>query len=138
LRLGLAHHITEYFGTATLVPAVGQGALAVEVRRGDGALRRALRAVDDAQTRQAVLAERAVLRALGGGCQVPLGAHATVELHGDLRLLAVVATSDGQKLIRAERTGPVTQPSRLGRLVAADLRAQGAREIMRAVLAQSH
>jgi hydroxymethylbilane synthase len=135
LRLGLERHIVEYFDTDVMVPAVGQGALAVEVRRADRALRRALRAVDDYATRQAVLAERAVLRSLGGGCQVPLGAHATVQPGGaTLRVVAVVATPDGKRLIRAEGTGPVNQPARLGRRVAADMRAQGAPAIIMSVL----
>ena len=138
VRLGLSSHIVEYFDTDQIVPAVGQGALAVEARRADRRLRRTLRALDDDSTRSAVLAERAVLRSLGGGCQVPLGAHATIVREAaSLRLVAVVATPDGSQLIRAERTGPLTQPGRLGRGVAADLRARGAREILHAVLGQA-
>jgi hydroxymethylbilane synthase len=137
VRLGLTEHISEYFATNVLVPAVGQGALAVEVRSGDQALRRMLRGVADRATRQAILAERAVLRSLGGGCQLPLGAHATVQPDGaTLQLVAIVATTDGSRLLRVERAGPISQPSRLGRRVAADLRAQGAGSILRAVLGE--
>src|SRR5262249_41090636 len=82
-RLGLEARITEMLPVETLVPAVGQGALAVEVRASDVRLRRLLRPLDHAATRQAVLAERAVLAALGGGCQVPLGVHAQVSPDGD-------------------------------------------------------
>ena len=107
-RLGLAEYITEYLPVDMMVPAVGQGALAVEVRAGDTRLRRLLRAIDDPRTRRAVTAERAVLAELGGGCQVPLGAHATLSPDGQtVRLVAVVASLDGIQLVRVERKGPV-------------------------------
>lgn len=135
-RLGLERHIAEYFSTDVMVPAVGQGALAVEARADDRPLRRLLAAVDDHATRQAVRAERAVLAALGGGCQVPLGAHATVTADGEtLRLVAVVASVDGTRLIRALAEGPISQPARLGRHVASELRRNGAAAILREIVA---
>jgi hydroxymethylbilane synthase len=134
-RLGLEEHVTEYFDTDVLVPAVGQGALAVEVRRADRRLRRLLRAVDDTETRQAVLAERAVLRALRGGCQVPLGAHAsTIQSGSALRLVAVVATPDGARVLRAEAEGSSARPVRLGQQVASALLRAGAEAIIQAVV----
>jgi hydroxymethylbilane synthase len=135
VRLGLERHITEYLPVETLVPAVGQAALAVEVRAGDAHLRRVLRALDHPPTRRAVLAERAVLAALGGGCMVPVGAHATVAGDGAaLRLVAVVAAPDGSRLIRVAREGPASRPVALGRAAARELRRLGAAEIVRAVL----
>lgn len=134
-RLGLESNITEYLPTDMLIPAVGQGALAIEVRTTDAATRRLVRLINHPATRQAVTAERAVLATLGGGCQVPLGAHATVEPDGaTLRLVAVVASLDGQRLVRIERTGDTRRPVALGRLVARDLLRQGARDILAAIL----
>jgi hydroxymethylbilane synthase len=135
-RLGLEAHVTQIMPVTTMVPAVGQGALAVEVRADDIAMRHHLRAIDHAPTRRAVEAERAVLATLGGGCQVPLGAHATVTADGaTLRLIAVIASLDGTNLIRIEREGPIRRPVTLGRAVARDLLRQGAAEILRAILA---
>jgi hydroxymethylbilane synthase len=134
-RLGLERHIAEYFPTDAMVPAVGQGAMAVEIRRGDRRLLQLLAAVDHRPTRQAVLAERAVLAALGGGCRVPMGAHASVSADGAaLRLVAVVASLDGTRLIRAESEGAPSQPVRLGRRVVAQLRREGAGEILGQIL----
>ncbi|MBF6590005.1 MAG: hydroxymethylbilane synthase [Ktedonobacterales bacterium] len=139
-RLGLAHYITEYLPVDVLVPAVGQGALAVEVRVRDRRARRLLRPLDSPATRQAITAERTVLATLGGGCQVPLGAHAVAAADGSpeddaiLRLIAVVASPDGQRLVRAEGTGPARHPVALGRRVARELVRQGAGEIVRAAL----
>jgi hydroxymethylbilane synthase len=134
-RLGLEGHITEVLPVTSLVPAVGQGALAVEVRADDRRLRRLLRPLDHAPTRRAVQAERAVLAALGGGCQVPLGAHATVSADGaTLRLIAVVASLDGERLIRVEREGPARRPAALGRTVARALLRQGAAQILEEIL----
>jgi len=134
-RLGLAEYITEYLPADMMVPAVGQGALAVEVRAGDRRLRRLLRAIDDPRTRRAVTAERAVLAELGGGCQVPLGAHATLSPDGQtVRLVAVVASLDGTRLVRVEREGPVTRAASLGRSAARALLRGGAAEILGDIL----
>lgn len=134
-RLGLEEHITELLPVEVMVPAVGQGALAVETRAHDVRARRLLQRLDAPETRRAVLAERAVLAALGGGCQVPLGAHAIASADGTrLRLIAVVARPDGTQLIRAEREGSATRPVALGKAVARELRAQGADAILRDVV----
>lgn len=134
-RLGLGSHITEYLPTDVLVPAVGQGALAVEVRSADTKTRRLVRLIDDPVTRSAVVAERAVLATLGGGCQVPLGAHATVGSDGhSLRLVAVVASLDGRRLARVEASGEARRPVALGRSVAKELLRGGARDILAEIL----
>src|SRR5579859_379375 len=136
-RLGLEHNITELLPVDVIVPAVGQGALAVEVRASDRRLRHLLRLINHAPTHTAVAAERAVLAALGGGCQVPLGAHASVLPGGaTLRLIAVVASVDGRRLVRVERQGPIGRPVALGRGVARELLRGGAGEILREILSR--
>lgn len=133
-RLGLEDYITEILPVETLTPAAGQGALAIETRATDRTLRRLLRVVDHLPTRRAVTAERATLAGLGAGCLAPIGAHAAPAAGGEtLRLLAVVATPDGKRLIRAERSGPANRPAALARRVVAELRRQGADEIIQRV-----
>jgi hydroxymethylbilane synthase len=133
-RLGLEAYITEVLPIEILTPAAGQGALAIETRADDRALRRLLRRVDDLTTRRAVVAERAVLAGLGAGCLAPVGAHAVASRDGaELQLLAVVATTDGRRIIRAERNGPASRPVTLARAVVSDLKRQGALGIIAAV-----
>jgi hydroxymethylbilane synthase len=132
-RLGWSDRIAEVLAPEVMCPAVGQGALALESRQ-QGAGKDACAALDHAETRAAVTAERAVLAALGGGCQVPIGAHATVA-EGRLRLVAIVASPDGSELVRAESQGPVADAAALGRDLAAELLGRGARRILDAVYA---
>ena len=80
----------------------------------------------------AVTAERGVLGALGGGCQVPIGAHATVD-GGTLRVLAIVASPDGAEMVRGEAAGPVVEAERIGRKLGAELLDRGARRILEVV-----
>ena len=111
-----------------MCPAVGQGALAIETRAGFDEVAM----LDHAATHTAVLAERAVLGALGGGCQVPIGAYATVA-EGRLHIVAIVAAPDGTQVIRAEAEGPAAEAAKIGARVAADLLDRGARQILQAV-----
>src|SRR5450432_1362062 len=106
-RLGWADRIAEILPADTMCPAVGQGALAIETRA-SGAGFDACAALDHPATHAAVTAERGLLRALGGGCQVPIGAHATVE-GGRLRLLGMVASPDGQEFLYSESEGMVAE-----------------------------
>ncbi len=131
-RLGLSQHITAYFTFEEMCPAVGQGALAIEIREKDSHFAAALAPLDDPATHTAVRAERALLRRLGGGCQVPIAAHAHTE-DGQLRLRAVVASADGRTLLRSAADGPIAGPEDLGRRVAEDLLRQGAQAILDAV-----
>jgi hydroxymethylbilane synthase len=128
-RLGLAGRITEYFSPREMCPAVGQGALAIEIREGDERAASAVEPLDHAVTHQAVRAERATLRHLGGGCQVPIAAHAVAE-NDVLRLVAIVANLDGSTVVQAEGTGSRHDPEALGAKVAEDLLKQGARAIL--------
>jgi hydroxymethylbilane synthase len=134
-RLGWGDRIAEILPPQTMCPAVGQGALAIETRE-TGVGFTACSALDDAATRAAVLAERAVLRALGGGCQVPIGAHATIQ-DGCLRVRAIVASPDGSEVVRTEAEGPVGDAESLGRNAGADLLERGARAILEAVYSTS-
>jgi hydroxymethylbilane synthase len=127
-RLGWGDRIAEILSPEQMCPAVGQGALAIEARAGfDGA-----KMLDHADTRTAVLAERGVLGALGGGCQVPIGAYATVS-EGRVHILAIVAAPDGTQVIRAEAEGPAAEASLIGASLAAELLTRGARQILEAV-----
>ncbi len=128
-RLGLAGHVTEVLGPDWMLPAVGQGALGLECRADDRATLTLLGPLNDAPTRSAVLAERAMLRGLGGGCLVPIGALAA--LRGDeLALRGVVLPPDGTRRVEAEAAGPADQPEALGRRVAEALLARGAAELL--------
>jgi hydroxymethylbilane synthase len=130
-RLGWGARIAEILEPERMCPAVGQGALAIETRA-EGAGLVACTALDHPATHAAVMAERGVLGALGGGCQVPIGAYATVA-DGRLRLLAVVISPDGAELVRAEAEGAVAEAAELGRKLGAELLDRGARRILEVV-----
>jgi len=130
-RLGWGDRIAEILPAAIMCSAVGQGALAIETRA-DGPGFDACAALDHPASHAAVTAERGVLASLGGGCQVPIGAYATVE--GDtVKLLGVVASPDGSEIIRAESSGPVAEAEALGRRLGGTLLEQGARQILETV-----
>ena len=131
VRLGLESKIYERFAVSEVCPAVGQGALAIEIREGDEAVARAAVALDDADTHRAVRAERALLKHLGGGCAVPIAGHAVLA-NGELSLAGVVARPDGSRLIRASASGAMAAPEDLGRRLADELLRQGAAEILEA------
>ena len=131
-RLGWEDRIAEILEPEVMVPAVGQGALGVETRSDDEAVRGLLAPLHDEKTATAVGAERALLDALGGGCQVPLGAHAVVS-GSVLKLAAVVVSPDGGRAVKARETGDADQAEALGRQAAEHLLAAGAREIMDAL-----
>jgi hydroxymethylbilane synthase len=129
-RLGLAEHATQVFEPAQMLPAVAQGALALEARAGDAATLARLAPLDDPETRQRVEAERGLLRRLEGGCQVPIAAHATLG-QGRLTLRALVASLDGTRVVRGERSGPASEARALGERLAEELLAAGAAEILK-------
>ncbi|HEV2640900.1 MAG TPA: hydroxymethylbilane synthase [Actinocrinis sp.] len=128
-RLARIGEATDYFDPAALVPAPGQGALAVECRAADTALAGQLAALDHAPTRAAVLAERALLAALEAGCSAPVGGYATVA-EEVLHLTGIVADAAGPRSIRMSTTGPLDQAGRLGHDLAARLLARGAAGFM--------
>lgn len=130
-RMGWEGRISEYFQPEVMCPAVGQGALGVEVRADDAATREALVPLDDRATRLETTAERALLARLGGGCQVPIGALARLDHGGRLRMVAVVASPDGARLFRAAGEG--TEPAELGTRLAEQLLRDGAAQILEQV-----
>jgi len=129
-RLGLAERVTQYFTVSEMCPAAGQGALAVETRGGDERIVEAVMPLDDPSSHQAVRAERAMLRCLGGGCQAPIAAYAS-SADEKLELLGVVAALDGSRIVRATAAAPPDDPEGLGAIVAQELLKQGAEEILR-------
>ena len=130
LRLGIVPEHAAPMSVAEMVPAPGQGCLALQARTSDDETRSALSALDDPESRVALEAERAVMHKLGGGCALPLGAFAAVQDHR-VKLIAIVASPEGARLVRAE-VEAVTAAEAAER-AAAELFAGGAGEILAAV-----
>jgi hydroxymethylbilane synthase len=134
VRLGRIAEATELLSTDVMLPAPGQGALAVECRTADaepgGRLHELLAALDDPDSRVAVTAERALLAALEAGCTAPVGAFAESGQALDLHLVAAVVSVDGVDAIRGSVSGPAADAEAIGRRLAADLLAQGAGALM--------
>ena len=131
-RLGWSQKITEALSPDISLPAVGQGAIAIESRVKDTEAADVLGKLDDPETRTAVIAERALLSALQGGCQLPLGAWARIE-RGELVMDAVVCSVDGVQYVRQRATAPPDQAAQLGEHMAKLLVEGGARGILEEV-----
>jgi hydroxymethylbilane synthase len=132
MRLGHGDAISQVLDVETMLPAVGQGALCVEVRTGDSKTRALIEALDHPATRQATQAERAFLRRLEGGCQVPIGAYG--EVRGEqLHLRGLVAALDGSRLVRDEVHGPAGSGDELGTELAERVLAAGGAQILEEV-----
>lgn len=134
-RMGWESRISDILPPDVCIPAVGQGALAIECRQDDADVRELLSLYNDEPTELTVTAERAFLRRLNGGCQIPIGGYAEIigEEHGKplIRVSGIVGTADGSRLLRAERQG--TDPEQVGLEAAEQLIAQGADEILQEV-----
>lgn len=128
-RLGVGERISAAVPAGECVPAPGQGIIAVETTAGNGRVVAALQPVHHEATWAALEAERAVVAALGGGCQLPLGAFAAVR-GNELDLQAVVCSEDGARVVTARGSGPMAAPLELGRRVAEELAAGGAGRIL--------
>jgi hydroxymethylbilane synthase len=167
-RLGQTALIKQIIAVEIMCPAAGQGALGIEIRAGDAVTRQHLEFLDDANARAATTCERALLAALGGGCQVPIGAFAEVvssaaerrqdAAHGvsrgsattddqapqgrmndaRLHLDSIVAAPDGSQLLRDSREGDLNDPAKLGREAGQSLLARGADKILSMVYGQGH
>ena len=125
VRLGLQDRITARIPIREMLPAVGQGAIAIETRSDDELAVASTKILDHTETRLACLAERAFLRGLGGGCQLPIAAHA--RLHGEsLELDGLVARPDGSKIVRDKVTGAASEAESLGASLASTLIERGA------------
>ena len=132
MRLGLEDRALEWLERTAWLPAPGQGALGVVTRTDDAKTRALVERLNDAPTRSAVRAERALLESLGGGCQVPVGALG-MPYEGGLRLWGLVASTDGSRVVRGDVTGTAAEPVELGIRLADLLREQGAGTILRVV-----
>ena len=128
-RLQRPENVRALLDAKLMCPAAGQGALAVEIRDGDAATAEHIAFFDHLPTRTATLCERAVLNALGGGCQVPIGVHAQV-LDPVIRVQAVVARPDGSQTIRLSLEGDAKQPKQVGDELGRELLAAGAQKIL--------
>lgn len=135
-RLGLEARITEYLPETIMLPAIGQGALAIEVRADDNATRDLIAPMDHTDTRLAVESERAFLSRLEGGCQVPIAAHAKIAGHA-IELTGLVAEVDGSVLLRDTITGSVDKHEALGVELAEKLLDQGGQEILENILGRA-
>ena len=134
-RLGVSQRISEILSPDVCMPAVGQGAIAVECRLKDTETADILAPLDDAETRTAIIAERALLAELQGGCQVPLGAWARIE-RGELVLEACVCSVDGVQYVKQRATAPPDQAAALGEHMAKLLIEAGAQSILEEVSRQ--
>ncbi|GBC86356.1 Porphobilinogen deaminase [bacterium HR12] len=130
VRLGIVPEHAAPMSTAEMLPAPGQGILGVQARADDEATLAALAPLEHPPSRLALLAERAIMRRLGGGCALPLGAYAEA-VDGRVRLTAAVFTPDGAREARA--SAEAADPEEVAAAVEADLRAAGAEEILRTV-----
>jgi hydroxymethylbilane synthase len=128
-RLGFGERISVPIPVEQCVPAPGQGIVATEIRMDDEGARAALREIHDEAAGRVLAAERALVAALDGGCQLPLGAIAD-ERDGALDMLAMVASLDGTRSVRQSMSGSLSDPENLGRRLAAALAAEGARELL--------
>jgi hydroxymethylbilane synthase len=131
-RLGCSHRISEVLSPDVCMPAVGQGAIAVECRANDTQSADVLEKLDHAETRTAIMAERALLSAIQGGCQVPLGAWARIE-RAELVLDACVCSVDGVHYVKQRATAPPEQARALGEQMARLLIDAGAQSILEEV-----
>ncbi len=134
MRLGLDQRIAQRLEPDGFVPAIGQGAIGIELRQGDAAVEALVAPLNHHESSICVLAERAMNEALGGGCQVPIAGHARLEDH-TLSLVGVVSSLDGKELIRVSDSAADTEAEALGRRVADALNSRGAGRILDAVYA---
>lgn len=135
-RLKLNKYISSYIGTDEMLPAVGQGALGIEIRDDDNLMKEILSPLHHENTFAAVTAERAMLKKLEGGCQVPIGAFAEVKANG-LYLDGMVGSLDGTVTFRKKMKGSKKDAVRLGETVAKDLLKAGADKILQEIYSQN-
>ncbi|NIQ02166.1 MAG: hydroxymethylbilane synthase, partial [Nitrospinaceae bacterium] len=132
-RMGWDHRITELISPDLLLPAMGQGAIGLETRKNHPELQHLLFELDHEETHLALDAERAFVRTLEGGCQVPIGAYATLDDQGGLILRGLVASLDGKTVYRKEKHGPAIDGPRVGRELAEDILSMGAGRILQEI-----
>lgn len=136
-RLGMAERVSEYLPAEVMLPAVGQGALCIEVRQEDPRIAPLVATLDDPATRTVVAGERAFLKRLEGGCQVPIAAHGSLS-GAVFSLTGLVAEVDGRTLIRQTLSGSAAAPETVGVHLAEHLLALGAKEILDKLKQEGH
>ena len=132
-RLGFERRIRSILPRSVMLPAVGQGALAIECRAGDAAILSAIAFLRDAGMTTAAQAERAFLRRVEGGCQIPVGVYAEVDADGQISIDAMIASVDGQRICRADAHGAGEQAETIGTALAEELLDAGGREILKEI-----
>ncbi|GHE88564.1 hydroxymethylbilane synthase [Thalassotalea profundi] len=132
IRLAMPERIREFIDPETMLPANGQGAVGIECRTNDETIKTLLAPLECTTTRIRVLAERAMNRALEGGCQVPIGSYAEIN-NQTLKLRGLVGAVDGSEILQSEVSGDVEQAESLGLQLAENLLAQGADKILKSV-----
>lgn len=128
-RLNLEHKITEYLSPAIMLPAIGQGALCIEIRRDDAIVGPMVATLDHAPTRAVVAGERAFLNRLEGGCQVPIAGNGRIH-EKQFILTGLVAEVDGSRVIKEEKSGPLDSVETIGTELAEELLSRGADKIL--------
>jgi len=128
-RLELEHRITEYLDSEVMLPAVGQGALCIEMRQHDPVIEPMVKALDDPPSRAIVLGERAFLNRLGGSCQVPIAGHGEI-ISNTFQLTGLVANIDGSRIIKSVLSGAVDSSESIGINLAEELISRGADKIL--------
>lgn len=136
-RLELTDRIRDSLDASLCLPAVGQGAVGIECREGDDKVKALLAPLNDVDTWDKVVAERAMNRHLEGGCQVPIAGYAEFDQNGDIWMRGLVASEDGSTVLRAEATAPRAEAEQLGIAIAKDLLSQGAGEILAVIYNKS-
>ncbi|MBA6253610.1 MULTISPECIES: hydroxymethylbilane synthase [unclassified Colwellia] len=136
IRLAMPERIQEFIEPEVMLPANGQGAVGIECRTNDEALKALLAPLGCETTRIRVLAERAMNRALEGGCQVPIGSYAVIQNNGQVFLRGLVGATDGSEILTSEITGESKDAEQLGNILAEQLLEKGADKILRQVYAQ--
>ena len=132
-RLGFERRIRSILPRSVMLPAVGQGALAIECRVGDAAILSTIAFLRDAGMTTAAQAERAFLRRVEGGCQIPVGVYAEVDTDGQISIDAMIASVDGQRICRSDAHGAGEQAEVLGTALAEELLDAGGREILKEI-----
>ncbi len=136
-RLGLADKITQYLPFEVSLPAVGQGAVGIEIRQNDPLIENmVVETLLHKPTYIAILAERGLMRHLEGGCQIPIGANAKIE-NNKIKLKALVASLDGKQIYKAEMEGEIEYPEKLGIELGEKLLSLGAKEVLQLILLQT-
>ncbi|WP_427338820.1 hydroxymethylbilane synthase [Caloranaerobacter sp. DY30410] len=131
-RLGLEDKVSEYFNEIDIVPAVGQGALGIEIRKNDSFIREVVSKINDKKTELAVKAERNFMRVLNGGCHVPAGAYAFIDKN-KIIMIGMVASIGGERLIKVQKVGSVKDYVDLGKAIALEILKKGGKNILREI-----